>query len=99
MGDLIDREALGVGPANPEVFVNPAYADGWNALLKIIKQAPVIDAAPVVHGRWLYHPDDLFPAEGKQECSRCHAEETMYICNEKYCPNCGAKMDGEGNAE
>lgn len=51
IGDLIDRDALGVGPANPEVFQNTAYADGWNALLKIIKQAPVIDAAPVVHGR------------------------------------------------
>lgn len=49
MGDLIDRDALGVGPANPKVFKNTAYADGWNALLKIIKQAPVINAAPVAH--------------------------------------------------
>lgn len=48
MGDLIDRDALGVGPANPEVFQNTAYADGWNALLRIINQAPVVDAAPVV---------------------------------------------------
>lgn len=49
MGDLIDRDALGVGPANPKVFKNTAYADGWNALLKIIKQAPVINVAPVAH--------------------------------------------------
>lgn len=47
MSEYIDRNALDVGPANPEVFVNPAYADGWNALLKIIKQAPAVDAAPV----------------------------------------------------
>ena len=51
MGDLIERDALGVGPANPEVFKNPAYADGWNALLRIINQAPAVDAVPVVHGR------------------------------------------------
>lgn len=50
MGDLIERDALGVGPANPEVFKNTAYADGWNALLKIIKQVPVIDAVPLAHG-------------------------------------------------
>lgn len=49
MGDLIDRDTLGVGPANPEVFKNTAYADGWNALLRIINQAPAVDAAPVVH--------------------------------------------------
>ena len=55
MGDLIDRDALGVGPANPKVFKNTAYADGWNALLKIIKQAPVINAAPVVRCRECIH--------------------------------------------
>lgn len=48
MGDLIDRDALGVGPANPNVFKRSAYADGWNALLRIINQAPVVDAVPVV---------------------------------------------------
>lgn len=40
MGDLIDRDAPGVGPANPKVFKNTAYADGWNALLKILGSIP-----------------------------------------------------------
>lgn len=48
MGDLIDRDVLGVGLANPNVFKDSAYADGWNALLRIINQAPVVDAVPVV---------------------------------------------------
>lgn len=91
MGDLIDRDALGVGPANPEVFKNTAYADGWNALIKIIKQAPAIDAAPVVHGQWIWHEDvSLY------ECSACHCQFDYY---HTYCPNCGAKSDGEGDAE
>ena len=38
MGDLIDRDALGVGPANPNVFKSSAYADGWNALLRMRRE-------------------------------------------------------------
>lgn len=41
---------------------------------------------------WIYHTDELFPAESKQECSNCHEEELYSLCNENYCPNCGAKM-------
>lgn len=43
-------------------------------------------------GHWIYHPDDLFPADSTQECSVCHEEEFMSICNENFCPNCGARM-------
>lgn len=48
MADLIDRTALGIGEANREVFENPAYADGWNSAIKIIKAASTVDAVPVV---------------------------------------------------
>lgn len=59
MGDLIDRDALGVGPANPKVFENPAYAAGWNALLRIINQAPVVDAVPVVRCKKCIHSEEV----------------------------------------
>ena len=58
---------------------------------------PAENVSPVRHGRWIYHPDDLFPAESKQECSCCHEEEYLTLYNENYCPNCGAKMDGESD--
>ena len=92
MGDMIDRDALGVGPANPEVFKNAAYADGWNALLRIINQAPAVDAAPVVHGEWKPDPHcyNVF------HCSAC---DSPFWAKRKYCPNCGAKMDGEGKSK
>ena len=55
------------------------------------------DTAPVVHGHWIYHVDDLFPTDSTQECSVCHEEEYMTLRHENYCPNCGTKMDGENN--
>lgn len=106
MGDLIDRDALGVGPANPEVFKNTAYADGWNALLRIINQAPAVDAAPVVHGQWIGEADGYADGELVYDvwnCLKCDyciddgTDNPELLPN--YCPNCGAKMDEEGDAE
>ena len=57
---------------------------------KLMEDAPAVDAAPVVHGRW---------KEGyliyKYGCSCCGTRQDMIS---PYCPNCGAKMDG-GNEE
>ena len=48
-------------------------------------------------GKWILHPDDLFPAESTMECSVCHEHEFFSLCNENFCPNCGADMRGEGD--
>ena len=48
--------------------------------------------APVRHGHWINHYDDLFPEESMVECSLCHEYEYLDI-DTNYCPNCGAKMD------
>ena len=55
------------------------------AILKI----PSSDVAPVKHGRWKRYGRNL------GECSECG--EVVAIRN-NYCPNCGAKMDGECDA-
>ena len=28
-------------------------------------------------GKWIYHIDDLFPAESTMECNQCHAEQPL----------------------
>ena len=43
------------------------------------------DMVPVVHGEWISH-------EGYDECNLCHNKS---IYGHNYCPNCGARMDGE----
>jgi hypothetical protein len=58
----------------------------------ILKDAPTIDAVPVVHGRWIHDINNLYG------CSECMKRETMSPKKLKpYCPNCGAKMDGEAD--
>lgn len=93
---IIDADALGIGKAKPEVFENPAYADGWNSAIEIINNAPTLTLDDIIpHGRWIYHVDDLFPNESTMECSHCHGEELLTLINDEYCPACGAKMDLE----
>ena len=52
---------------------------------------PSADVAPVRHGQWIMHDDEFGLT---CECSACHIE-TMGDGN--YCPNCGAKMDGDAD--
>ena len=58
----------------------------------IIEQMPTIDAVPVVHGTWVHlansNCDDFY------RCSECK-DTWLGIGGYNYCPNCGAKMDGE----
>lgn len=61
-----------------------------------IEDAPVVDAAPVVHGRWgEYESFPLTPSMNGCPCSVCktHFSPSSIILM-KYCPNCGAKMNG-----
>ena len=59
---------------------------------RVLMQAPTVDG---VHAHRIHHPDNLFPTESTMECSHCHEEETVFILNDNYCTNCGAKMDEE----
>lgn len=89
--ELIDRAALGIGPAKPELFDKPGYADGWNSAVSIINKAPTIDAVPVVHGRWINNRRGFWEL---CDCSICGAIQPTTGRVPKYCPNCGAMMDG-----
>ena len=64
--------------------------------LRAIRELPAADVAEVVHGQW-YMLDDC--ANAGLYCSACgrrvHHEEFAYKkLKSKYCPHCGARMDG-----
>lgn len=52
-----------------------------------IEKLPAVDAAPVVHARWIKRK-----TWDNAVCSYCSFENANMT---KYCPSCGARMDGE----
>ena len=75
--------------------------DNWQFIIDELEKIPTVDAAPVVHGRWI-KMTGMMPPEyhGHYECSECqwHMKglRNSWTREEElpYCPNCGAKMDG-----
>lgn len=61
-----------------------------------ISNFPAADVAPIHHGRWIGIP---LCGSNDCECSECGNWFNIHVnlCGEaiqKYCPYCGAKMDG-----
>lgn len=101
MAEYIDRWAL------LEEFSKTKLYKLSGQFERLIRQAPSVDVAEVIHGEWTWK-------QGAAEdeycciCSNCKSECYGYYDDEddnyiyvrsEYCPRCGAKMDGgNGNA-
>ena len=68
------------------------YGQGGMAIIDDIKNAPSVDAEPIRHGYWYFLQYDVNPKIGNWHCSVCN-NIPKSLEKEKYCPNCGAKMD------
>ena len=105
---LIDANALKIQAVEVEIVTQP-YTHYCSRLVVSnydIDEAPTIDAVPVVHGRWVH--DDLghtycskcherlpfIHCYSEEPCSDYDEEWDEEITETRYCPNCGAKMDG-----
>lgn len=78
----------------------PCYY-GCNCDLEDVEEwvfnAPTLDYEPVRHGEWVEQED--FCGDAYYTCSACKID---WVCIDgtpaengmRYCPNCGAKMDG-----
>lgn len=64
-----------------------------------VKMMPTVDAVPVVHGRWIrvYSRPGVFKYLG-WTCDQCGQRTGNEYAPQwyKFCPNCGARMDGDG---
>lgn len=71
---------------------NNVYVKIMSSMCRILDHTPTIDAARVVHGRWIWTVNGESDEEQYWVCSNCK-EHTYYKTH--YCPDCGAKMDLE----
>lgn len=96
MSKYVDVESLGIKKANPEIFKNKAYADGWNSAIDIILSASVADVEEIRHGKWIYkgHHEMMGHVFHCSACERWMFANSTHRVVEKYpyC-HCGAKME------
>lgn len=91
MNDLISRDVLLKHSRRVVEFDEGGFSIEYNAIpTEEIKKAHAVDAKPVVHGEWIHDINNLY------KCSVCMSRETMSPKKKKnFCPECGARMDGE----
>ena len=106
MAEYINREAIMKFPIRKDhcdkEHANEHFINGIESVLEYVENLPSADVAPVRHGRWV---DKQLIKSFKHtnipvvECSACGIDFCDIINNHyfmyKYCPNCGAKMEGE----
>lgn len=75
--------------------------DELDEIIDALENIPSAAVAPVVHGRWISweKAGNCVPSPDRHECSVCHDAAQVLVNGfellSDYCPNCGAKMDGD----
>lgn len=95
---LIDADALKeqIPETREDIFENCRRCTLLDAseVLRIIDEAPTIEAEPTRHGRWKGKP---IAGYSTVKCSECGCVFMENSGKWNYCPHCGAKMDEEVN--
>lgn len=96
MAEYIERGALDKALTTAAANDKCKSHRTWAKATCVLHDLPAADVAPVVHGRWIEDHDYL-------KCPECSAmvkcDFTFFdIGNWNYCPNCGARMDGDDDA-
>ena len=77
------------GPAYYNIVPGESTIDRLAAIEDILgDEYELTDVAPVRHGRWI-------ELSRSSRCSECGFETGRYEPPRRYCPECGARMDGK----
>lgn len=104
MAEYIDRGALckqlSLMAERYNALGQVKIAQEYNWAVTLLDGVPTEDVAPVRYGRWerrFCHP--MRNGEWQYICSVCKDDDywNKNVCTHKhsYCPNCGARMDGD----
>lgn len=66
------------------------YVEAIRDAIGEVLTAPALDVVPVVHAYWIYCEN------GGYFCSACD-HRVAFLVHNRFCPNCGARMDGEAD--
>lgn len=89
---LIDADKLNFS-FDRRVFgeVDENYIRGADDAISVVNNAKTVeDVAPVSHGKWVGKPIAGYCNIRCSECGEIYYNNGKW----KYCPNCGARMDG-----
>ena len=86
--DKIELKGISVFDQNLEMLIP------LSDVRKALQMTPTADVQEVRHGRWI--SNDLGRYKWAYYCSECGwVDGYPFNDRHKYCPNCGAKTDGE----
>lgn len=102
MNEYIDRDALRQAVLesqhdnpHPRGMAHIAHDCEHAHFVAMIARFPAADVAPVVHGLWVEHLDEMECSVCKRQWNYCDNDTNTF----NFCPNCGAKMDGGADNE
>lgn len=98
MAEYIERKLLDKELTDAAVNDKDKNRRTWAKAICVLHDLPAADVAPVRHGRWVSVPHKL-----ARVCSVCNRDEPYKFADidadvYDYCPNCGARMDGDDDA-
>lgn len=101
MSDLISRSAL-IEKIEERIQSGIFHGASYYMLERfkvMVRDAPAVEAKPVVHGEWIDTQPDYHPGCGNNAhvCSVCGDYYTTEPEDLFFCPRCGADMRGGKN--
>lgn len=79
-----------------EIGEAPCKSCGIHDMLGEVEMYPTADVRPVTHGKWIDVTEQIYinglPIVSCYRCNQCG--ETKWDTWTKFCPHCGAEMDG-----
>ena len=101
MAEYIERDAAvsEIARIAEDSDMPDVWYSGMSVAMSAVCRIPSANVVPVRHGRW--KPMDRTFGRSVYYCSVCEQAEdvptAMGVPMFTYCPNCGARMDGDGD--